>query len=545
MVSTILIIILSFLVLILSALIIHRRTKERGLVKIQERALNRLLEAISRNARSGNAAEIAGLVERTLQEHLKCRRLLYLKQAENGRLEPDRQVGLDSVSRSDFRFRLNGRQLKKLCSFHGVARVNDLGELFPERILDLIRENRLEHFFPVYLRRELFGVYLLRSDLSDDEAQLNFIATTLAFNLGLACHIDGLQRRLRISEGRSSRRSGGDRRQPEAEDEMFKYLRLRNCRQLVPELINLLRRECDFSAMGFYVRTDSSEEPLLSINWNLDDQADEILKEAYDDIIGQFGSDRVIELELIRGQDVSIAERLRNLNGRGVSHMISIPWVDRKKALLAWGGRSRTEHILNRLRRFEKKARPIVETVRRLERAEALSYTDGLTGTFNFRYFTKRLYEEFQRARRYKRFLALVIFDVDDLKMVNDRFGHQAGDRLLRSFSRILRESVRSNDIISRYGGDEFCLIMPEVDREHVGLFMERIRHRIAAEKCPVDTEIKLSFTVSIGGAVFPDDAKSIDGLIHAADMALLVAKEAGRNCSRLFLPEFKNRAKK
>ncbi|HHI02268.1 MAG TPA: GGDEF domain-containing protein, partial [candidate division Zixibacteria bacterium] len=165
-----------------------------------------------------------------------------------------------------------------------------------------------------------------------------------------------------------------------------------------------------------------------------------------------------------------------------------------------------------------------------------MSYTDGLTGLYNHRYFQKRLTEELQRASRYGRSLALLILDVDDLKVINDNYGHPAGDILLKSLANILSDSVRSIDLISRYGGDEFCLIMSETSRNRARLSMNRIRSRIASNPLRLEgASDNIQYSVSIGGAVYPVDAESVDDLIKAADKALLQAKAEGRNCSRLF----------
>jgi diguanylate cyclase (GGDEF)-like protein len=167
---------------------------------------------------------------------------------------------------------------------------------------------------------------------------------------------------------------------------------------------------------------------------------------------------------------------------------------------------------------------------------EELSYTDSMTGLYNYRYFYKRLTEEVFRAKRFSRKLALVIFDIDDFKVYNDTYGHQAGDFVLKQLGELLSLTVRSIDVVSRYGGEEFCVIMPESDRDECFKFMERLRKAIMNYSFK-DENLKHehNITVSLGGAIYPHDAHTVDRTIYCADMALLKAKSLGRNKSVMY----------
>lgn len=167
---------------------------------------------------------------------------------------------------------------------------------------------------------------------------------------------------------------------------------------------------------------------------------------------------------------------------------------------------------------------------------EKMSYTDSMTELYNYRYFYKRLNEEIFRGKRFSRMLALVIFDIDKFKNFNDNYGHQAGDEILKSITKLVTSSVRAIDVVSRYGGEEFCVIMPDTGFANCLIFIERLRKKIEGHMFTskfIEGEYKI--TVSIGGAICPVDANTADRVIYCADMALLKAKADGRNRSMMF----------
>jgi diguanylate cyclase (GGDEF)-like protein len=162
---------------------------------------------------------------------------------------------------------------------------------------------------------------------------------------------------------------------------------------------------------------------------------------------------------------------------------------------------------------------------------ETLSYTDGMTGLHNYRFFRLRLKEEIARARRENSPVSLSIIDVDHFKNYNDKLGHPAGDEVLRKISRILKSSVRDNDIVARYGGEEFAMILPGTDEIGAYSLAERMRHKVEDtnfNKQEIQPEGKL--TISAGIATYPEDAIVLDDLVIAADRALYHAKYTGRN---------------
>ncbi len=159
-----------------------------------------------------------------------------------------------------------------------------------------------------------------------------------------------------------------------------------------------------------------------------------------------------------------------------------------------------------------------------------LAITDGLTGFFVHRYFDQRLKEEISRARRYSSFVSVVIIDIDRFKECNDRLGHLMGNFILKKIASVISSSIRKNeDIPCRWGGDEFTIILPETNREGAFVLAERIRKNI--ETIIFSYEGKTTkVTVSAGISSFPTDALEDKDLINQADSALYQAKQTGRN---------------
>ena len=156
---------------------------------------------------------------------------------------------------------------------------------------------------------------------------------------------------------------------------------------------------------------------------------------------------------------------------------------------------------------------------------EAQSTTDGLTGAKNRRAFDRRLDEEIGRAHRYQLPLALVLLDVDGFKAHNDSFGHPAGDEVLCAIVRILQENARTPDVIARYGGDEFALLLPETGSAGGWVLAERFRRAIQRT-----TWAHRVITASLGLANLTSDNETSAQLIARADQALYRAKHSGRN---------------
>jgi diguanylate cyclase (GGDEF)-like protein len=155
-----------------------------------------------------------------------------------------------------------------------------------------------------------------------------------------------------------------------------------------------------------------------------------------------------------------------------------------------------------------------------------LAVTDSLTGLYIRRYFMAKFDEEFHRSKRYKKLFSIVMADLDKFKKINDVYGHTTGDLVLKTIGKFLQKNMRDVDIIARYGGDEFVMILPETDKDEAYSFAERLRERVSQIKL----ENLPKLTISLGIASYPVDEKNIEGLIKNADAAMYSAKQTGRN---------------
>lgn len=170
------------------------------------------------------------------------------------------------------------------------------------------------------------------------------------------------------------------------------------------------------------------------------------------------------------------------------------------------------------------------------ERLLKETVTDNLTGAYNQRYFTRRLVEEFDRSKRAGEPLSLVMVDVDHFKSYNDTLGHEMGNVVLKKIADIIRENLRSVDMLFRYGGDEFALILPNADSVEGHQVCVRLIETMNKVSLPGSgPNYKVRLTFSIGGASFPLNASSLDDLKAKADEMLYLAKNGGRNCYRWY----------
>ena len=170
-----------------------------------------------------------------------------------------------------------------------------------------------------------------------------------------------------------------------------------------------------------------------------------------------------------------------------------------------------------------------------------VSSRDALTGLYNRAYVIEKLDSELNRSIRHGSPMALLLLDIDHFKKVNDTFGHNVGDEVLKSVGKLLRDSCRVYDVPGRYGGEEFCIVLPETKLGNTGVVAERIRQRLeTADLCFGDATVSVTASIGIAGveSVAGEGALNPAALIDRADRALYSAKRAGRNRVELWSEE-------
>jgi diguanylate cyclase (GGDEF)-like protein len=168
-----------------------------------------------------------------------------------------------------------------------------------------------------------------------------------------------------------------------------------------------------------------------------------------------------------------------------------------------------------------------IQNAHYVERVKQLAYLDGLTGIFNRRFFELRIMEEIERARRFGTGMSVIMADIDHFKRLNDEFGHLLGDEVLRQVSSLFHQQVRKIDVVCRYGGEEFAILLSQTSKEQALTVAEKLRKNVESWQFP---GVPRTVTISAGVAAYPDHGITRDDLIRGADSGLYAAKHSGRN---------------
>ncbi|MDH5677483.1 MAG: diguanylate cyclase [Nitrospinota bacterium] len=210
--------------------------------------------------------------------------------------------------------------------------------------------------------------------------------------------------------------------------------------------------------------------------------------------------------------------------------IVGILYVDDFKA------RKVTPREVNILSLLALQAAAAIDKALLLEKAELMAVTDGLTKLYNHRFFTRALEKEIRRCQRYSATMAVLMVDVDHFKNFNDTFGHVQGNVILTTLADILKRSARDTDIVARWGGEEFALILTETPREKAEMVAKRIRKEVEETYFPgADRQPLGKISVSVGVATYPDDSLDSIDIIEKADKSLYRSKEMGRNLVTMY----------
>ena len=172
----------------------------------------------------------------------------------------------------------------------------------------------------------------------------------------------------------------------------------------------------------------------------------------------------------------------------------------------------------------------VLSNIYQLTRSRDLAMRDDLTKAYNRRFFESYLDEEIERSRRYGAFFSIIFLDLDDLKMVNSIYGHLAGSRTLQEVAKRILSAVRGIDKVVRFGGDEFCIILPQTDQEQAIAVANRVRRAISASSLQIDAEIDVAITASFGIAAYPTHGMTKEDLVREADAAMYRVKSTTKN---------------
>ncbi|UCD63392.1 MAG: GGDEF domain-containing protein [Candidatus Zixiibacteriota bacterium] len=523
---------------LLVLLAVRIRREKRQMAAVRGMRLEDFSEFLRSNSVDGGIVEVARKVSDLLIKSFGCNRIVFVRK-KRGALDLNYSHGIGGFKRGDFHLTYSEKLADVLRADFLPRPVGLIKELLSERFYRALLGFGIDVFFPVFWRQNLYGIYFIRSNIETRSPAFALLAASLAQSLSAAYHIkwheakyDSLQKQLEESKRPAA---GPEEIQPH-ETRFLKLVRHRRTQTVVNRIVDSFRDATGLGGVAYvYASREDDGEP-TALRRGIDIPFEIPDNRSLSEIISLVKDSPYHDLNELPVSGPTAERWKRDFLKSGLRYVASFPLSAQRAGLLAWSQGSDTAAIEKQLEVYRDHALHLFENAESFERVEEMSYTDGLTGLANQRYFFKRLHEEINRAKRYNRNLALIIFDLDELKYTNDTYGHLAGDAILRQMGGILSKTIRAIDVIARYGGDEFCVIMPETNETMCLRFMRRLQTEILNTQFVIEGVAKpIGCTVSIGGAVFPKHATDSKKLIFAADMALLKAKETGRNKSLLY----------
>jgi len=540
--NSFLIFVLIGLVVLLTIILLRRiRHEKYQTAVIQQMSLTDFSEFLLTNSIDGTIGDVARKVSDLLQKSIGCDRIVFLRKKRRF-LELNYYHGIRRFNRLDFRIEYQENLARTLTMDYLPRPLEKLQGVLPVKYYDMLRQQGLMMFFPIFWRNNLYGVYFVRSSLKTNTTAFNLLVASLAQSLSAAYHVKWHESRneyllKQLQETNTTLSSGYNGGKNISETHLLKLVKHHSSETIVPDVIKSIKKDLGINRIAYlWQKNSEKEKPPHVVQEGVDNNLDVSRSVRFDQFEKLVNDGKTVTIENLIQTQPSIRPLMKTLRNSGLTHLVSFPLANDRPGILAWSSNKDPVRLRQQLDRLHNHVVDLVENAESFERIEAMSYTDNLTGLANQRYFNRRLEEEIQRAKRYNRELALIIFDLDQLKQINDTYGHLAGDMALRQVGKVLRKSIRTIDIIARYGGDEFCIIMPEAETSTCTKFMERLRKEIGRVRLTIDrVPTPLSFTISLGGAIFPIHAKDSKQLVYAADMALIKAKDNGRNTSWLF----------
>ncbi len=536
MMQTVLIICLFTLVIVLSVLLVVRIRSERRAAAIYRMTLSDFSEFLRSNTLDGSIQLVAGKVSDLLKRACGCERIVFLRKRRQY-LELNYFFGVNRFNRHDLRVRYATDLVDRLKGQVFPDELSTLKDILPEALLKKLDQWECDLYFPVFWRDHLYGLYFIKSTAEIRSPSFQLLVASMAQSLSAAYHIKWHEDKQGRMEQRMQQLQEEVVHPPRASIQqgmqVLKLVRHRNSETLLDEILGNLAKDLNLSRAALMYEPPQNTRPVQVHRSGITDSLEIPQREVFNQVLARVVSNGSGTVEDLRkfGETAAFGQEMARA---GLKYIAALPLSAERAGLLVWGDEKTPQAILPELKEHTAAAAELVDNAESFERVEELSYTDNLTGLANRRYFLRRLDEEIDRAKRYERSLALIILDLDELKSVNDRYGHQAGDTIIQRVGELMRTSIRSIDVIARYGGDEFCVVMPEADRATCVRFMNRLQlkiagHKFTLEQFKTDSE-GLRCTISQGAAVYPDHGSTSEHLIYAADMALLKAKESGRN---------------
>jgi diguanylate cyclase (GGDEF)-like protein len=433
-------------------------------------------------------------------------------------------------------WRISEELTRLLDAEYDLFPIEALTPYLSEQMKEIIRTRNVNWWLPIFAEGNVYGLFLLSvPSLPQDAAkrQASLLAQLLSVTYRNETMTMSQPAEIALS---SDVAKPTDRLHDTLTPSMFKLALRRGPESVVPVLVNTLKHDLGVEQLSLLFEHENKERV-----WDHSNAASGIVTADQSEmllpkILSALTEPQGISIDELSHRDPELSGWVSEMRKQGYSWAVPFSISQEQKGVLIGSDTPSVQGAEERFTRAAGQAAHIVEVAEYSRQLHEMSYTDALTGLANHRYFRRRLDEEINRSHRYRRQLALIMFDVDDLKSMNDTHGHLAGDELLKQIAAKVRSCIRGIDLIARYGGDEFCIIMPEADEQTCFRFMGRLHRDMEMTALAIDgVTAPYSASISQGAAIFPTAGLDSKTLIHHADMAMIKAKNSGRNSYLLY----------